>query len=330
MAGRFGWAELTGVSRIRRGNINDSFHVTTRSGDYVLQRLNPAVFSDVEGLTANLLLLCRTAGRDLVPEPVAGPDGRWIVETDGAPWRAWRRVVGDPVSVPLETTLARSAGGLLGRFHGAISGLEPARLVLTLPGFHDLRRRRAALEAIVAADPLGRAAGVHSELDRIRAFDWLVELTEDLEARVPVRVAHFDTKLDNLLFRDGRAVCLVDLDTVMPGAWFWDLGDLLRTATVSVSEEGEDTHQATVDASLYEEVVTGYLEAIPSGLLTSEEVTATSAAGAIAAFEQATRFLVDWLEGDVYFRTARPVQNLDRARTQLDLLASMPTGGTLR
>jgi Ser/Thr protein kinase RdoA (MazF antagonist) len=186
------------------------------------------------------------------------------------------------------------------------------------------------LEAAVVADCCGRTADASPELDRIRRLDRLVAEAEELVSRVPVRVAHFDCKLDNILFRGRRAVCLVDLDTIMPGAWFWDLGDLLRTAAANVSEETTDPSQAAVDPRLYDAVVAGYLEAVPDNLLTAEEIEATRVAGAISAFEQAVRFLTDWLVGDVYFRTTRPGQNFDRARTQLNLLASMPWAASLQ
>lgn len=320
---------MTRILPVGRGNINDSFFLTTATGEIVLQRLNRSVFADIGGLTKNLLSVCRSVGGGVVPEPVAAPGGQWVADVEGERWRAWRRVPGEVVDVPIDSAAARSAGALLGRFHSQLSGLDPAGMVVTIPRFHDLRGRRTDLEAAIVADRYGRAAGVSEEVDRIRRFDRLLDVAEELVAAVPVRVAHFDCKLDNILFEDGRAVCLVDLDTIMPGAWLWDLGDLLRTATANVSEETTDPSQAAVDGVLYDAVVAAYLEAVPANLLTAEEIEATRSAGAISAFEQAVRFLNDWLVGDVYFRTTRPGQNLDRSQTQLNLLASMPTAASL-
>ncbi len=322
-ANRFGWVGVT-IAPVGQGNINDSFFVTTAAGEFVLQRLNQSVFGDIEGLTKNLLSVCGAVGTGVVPQPVAAAPEQWVVDVDGERWRAWCRVPGEVMGVPMDRATARSAGALLGQFHGQVSELDPKGMVVTLPRFHDLRGRRADLEAAVVADCCGRAAGVSEELDRIRRLDPLVDVAEELVSRVPVRVAHFDCKLDNVLFRDRRAVCLVDLDTVMPGAWFWDLGDLLRTAAANVSEETTDPSQAAADRRLYDAVVAGYLDAVPDNLLTAEEIEATRAAGAISAFEQAVRFLTDWLVGDLYFRTTRRGHNFDRARTQLNLLASMP------
>ena len=190
----------------------------------------------------------------------------------------------------------------------------------TLPGFHDPRRRLDALRAAMATDPCTRAASARDEIERVLGAAPLVDRAADLLARVPRRVAHNDAKLDNVLFRGDEAVCLVDLDTIMPGAWFWDIGDLLRTAA---TRSEEDDPYAAVDPQLYRAVVDGYRRAAAQ-VLDPDELDAVESAGAIVTFEQAVRFLTDWIDGDVYYRTTRPGQNLDRARAQLRLLESMP------
>jgi hypothetical protein len=118
-------------------------------------------------------------------------------------------------------------------------------------------------------------------------------------------------------------VCLVDLDTLMPGAWFWDVGDLLRTASTTAPEDDPISERAVVDPELYRAVIDGYRLGVEPASDASE-TEALEVAGAIVTYEQALRFLTDWIEGDVYHRTSRPGQNLDRARAQLRLLASMP------
>ena len=152
----------------------------------------------------------------------------------------------------------------------------------------------------------------------------LVALAGQLESRVPRRVTHNDAKLDNILFRERVAVCVVDLDTVMPGAWFWDVGDLVRTASTTAAEDCPEAELAVVDAALYDAVVAGYRLGVSTGPVTAAELEAVDVAGAIVTYEQAVRFLTDWVAGDVYYRTTRPGQNRDRARAQLRLLASMP------
>lgn len=323
-AARFGWPGA-GITPIAGGHINDSFLVTHPAGEYVLQRLNRGVFTDLGGMTANSLAVHRHLGTGLVPEPVPAADGRWLVEDGDDRWRAWRRVPDAGPCTGLDAAAARSAGALLGRFHAGVADLDPSRLAVPLPRFHDLRRRLAALEVELAADRCGRARGAADEIARVREAAPLVGVAGDLADRVPVRTAHFDAKLDNVLFRRGEAVCLVDLDTVMPGPWFWDLGDLLRTAATTAAEDASDPAEVTVDPALYDAVVSGYRAAVPAGVLTPAEVEAVTAAGAVATYEQAVRFLSDWLAGDVYFRTTRPGHNLERARAQLALLATLPS-----
>jgi Ser/Thr protein kinase RdoA (MazF antagonist) len=151
----------------------------------------------------------------------------------------------------------------------------------------------------------------------------VVALAEDLDARTPQRVVHNDAKLDNFLFRGGDAVSIVDLDTLMPGRWFWDVGDLVRSAATTAAEDETEVDGVTVDPELYRSVVEGYRHSVASAA-TDAELEAVDVAGVIVTYEQALRFLADWLAGDVYYRTTRPRQNLDRARSQLRLFARMP------
>ena len=157
--------------------------------------------------------------------------------------------------------------------------------------------------------------------------DSLVEVAADLTRRVPRRVAHFDAKLDNILFDDdgNDAVALVDFDTVMPGAWFWDVGDLLRSGATIAAEDEPLSDRVVVGPERYQAIVDGYRHGLSgSGVAEAAELEAVDAAGAIVTYEQAVRFLTDWIAGDVYYRISRPEQNLDRARAQFRLLASMP------
>jgi Ser/Thr protein kinase RdoA (MazF antagonist) len=324
-AGRF----AVGVEAVRSfggGHINETFLAATAAGDLVVQRLNLSVFPDPVAVTANIVAVHRHLAGACMPEPVPALDGGWLLRDGSGVWRAWRRVPG-AAPVGLSTPgVARAAGRLLGEFHHRLAGLDPAALTETLPGFHDPGRRLAALRAAVATDPLRRAAGVAAEIARAEAGAPLVILAADLSARVRRRVCHYDAKLDNVLFAGATAVCLVDFDTVMPGAWFWDVGDLLRSAASTAAEDDPDPRRAVADPALYRAVLDGYHEAQegrPDGP-TPAEREAVGYAGALVTYEQAVRFLTDWIEGDVYYRTSRPEQNLDRARAQFRLLASMP------
>ncbi len=318
---------VTAVRPFGAGHINETFLVQSPAGEYVVQRVNTAVFTDPEGVTENIVLLHRHLRGALMPEPVSTPDREWLAWDGAAPWRAWRRAPGRPLgSAEASPAALRAAGALLGRFHGLVADLDPDALTETLPRFHDPARRLEALRAVIAADPCGRVAAVQDEIDMAQAAVSLVELAADLTRRVPRRVAHFDAKLDNILFDDDdNAVALVDFDTVMPGAWFWDVGDLQRSGATTAAEDDPQPERAVVAPERYQAIVDGYRQGLADGgAADPAELEAADVAGTIITYEQAVRFLTDWLAGDVYYRISRPTQNLDRARAQLRLLASMP------
>ena len=308
------------------GHINDTFLVDSAAGEYVVQRINTAVFPDPEAITANIAAVHRHLRGALMPEPVPTPAGEWLAWDGSDPWRAWRRAPGRPLgSGEASPAALREAGALLGRFHGLLADLEPDAVRETLPGFHDPGRRLDALRAVIAADPCGRVATVQDEIEMALGAELLVEVAADIMRRVPRRVAHFDAKLDNILFDNAAATALVDFDTVMPGAWFWDVGDLLRSGATTAAEDEPQTEAVVVVPERYQAIVEGYREGLAiAGVSDRDELEAVEAAGAIVTYEQAVRFLTDWIAGDVYYRISRPQQNLDRARAQFRLLASMP------
>jgi Ser/Thr protein kinase RdoA (MazF antagonist) len=339
IAGRFALAAPAAtIVPFGRGLINETFLVSSglvssgvvSSGrhEYVLQRINRAVFAQPDALMENILTvsdhLTTRFMPDLVPRLVPETGGGWVVRDGDDVWRAWLRVPGaDPVE-PGRPEQAGAAAHLLGRFHAGVADLDPARVHETRPGFHDPLRRLADLRTAIESDPVGRVAGVGAEIDAALTAAPLAELVADLVGRVPLRVAHNDAKLDNVLFRGADAICLVDLDTVMPTAWFWDVGDLLRSAATVSAEDDPRTELARVDPALYEAVLDGYRAGSSIATPSAAEIEALEHAGAIVTYEQALRFLADWIAGDVYYRTTRAGQNLDRARNQLALLASMP------
>jgi N-acetylhexosamine 1-kinase len=315
---------VTAVLPFGQGHINETFLVESSAGQYILQRLNTTVFPDPGAVTANILVVHRHLQGALMPQPVAAANGEWLVWDGTDPWRAWRRTPGAPLAGDSASpAMLHDAGRLLGRFHGLLADLDPAGLSETLPGFHDPARRLHALRAVMVADPCGRVATVADEIAMALEGESLAEIAAELSAGVPRRVAHFDAKLDNILFAGGEAVALVDFDTVMPGAWFWDVGDLLRSGASIAAEDDPDPERAVVIPERYQAIVDGYRQGL-AGVAHPAELDALGVAGAIVTYEQAVRFLTDWIAGDVYYRISRPAQNLDRARSQFRLLASMP------
>jgi Ser/Thr protein kinase RdoA (MazF antagonist) len=300
------------------GHINDTYLVQTSGQPFVLQRINQAVFGDPAMVAGNIDTVRAHVRRVTLPKPMPTTGGDMVTFDGRDCWRAWARVAKAAPTRERSPSTVGSAAYLLGQLHADLVDLDPATVSETLPGFHDPTRRLAALRRAIDADPCGRVGGAEQEIRAALAAAHLAACADDVVARVPRRVAHNDAKLDNFLFRDGEAVCIVDLDTVMPTAFFWDVGDLVRSAATTSME---DDLVATVDRSLYDAVVAGYRRGV-SGLAAAE-VQAIDVAGAIVTYEQAVRFLTDWIAGDVYYRTSRPGQNLDRARNQLQLLSAL-------
>jgi Ser/Thr protein kinase RdoA (MazF antagonist) len=307
------------------GLVNDTFLVNTSADDvYVLQRINLAVFGDPESLMRNVGAVSDHLSGRFVPELVEARSGGWIV-TDGADaWRMWYRVRDATPCGELTPRRVRSAARLLGRFHLALDDLAPTKLTETIPHFHDPARRLVVLRDAVAADSCGRVRHAVPEIDRaIGAEALAAQATEFVSALAP-QIAHNDAQMNNILFREDDAVCLVDLDTVMPTARFWDVGDLLRSASTRGAEDDPDPRHGVVDPALFRAIVDGYRDAVATAVARgSVEDEALELAGPLITYEQALRFLTDYLQGDVYYRTTRAGQNLDRARSQLALLASM-------
>ncbi len=317
-------APVETIAPFGTGLINDSFLVATHRDDYVVQRINRSVFGDPHSLMQNVATVSAHLGGRFVPELVAARSGGWIVTDADDRWRAWRRVPGGEACVDVTPMRAASAAHLLGRFHAGLADLAPACLTETIPHFHDPTRRLARLREAVAEDPFGRVERVAAEVDRALAAAPLATLADELVARLPVRVAHNDAQLANVLFRGSEAVCLVDLDTVMPTAWFFDVGDLLRSASTHAAEDDPDPQHHVADPPLVRAILDGYRAGVaPAVRAGTEEDDALEVAGALITYEQALRFLTDFIMGDVYYRTTRPDQNRDRARGQLALLASL-------
>ena len=209
------------------------------------------------------------------------------------------------------------------------------RLAETIPGFHDARARYAAFERAVAEDRAGRARAVAREIDFFRenreGFDRIVAALESGE--IPERITHNDTKISNLLVDDasGEAICVIDLDTVMPGSSVYDFGDLARTVPASTAEDDPDPSRMHLVLPMYEALVRGYAEGTSSGggssrgasFLTPAEIGLLPAGARILTMLMGIRFLTDHLDGDVYYRVARESHNLDRSRTQIALIRSM-------
>jgi aminoglycoside phosphotransferase (APT) family kinase protein len=220
----------------------------------------------------------------------------------------------------------RNAGRAFGRFLALLSDFPVEHLHETIPNFHHTPRRVEALRDAVRRDVADRTRTARAEIafveERIAATTKLIDLLET--GRLPQRVAHNDTKLDNVLIDDetGLSICVIDLDTVMPGLSAYDFGDAVRSMTNTAAEDEQDLDQVSLDLEAYEQLVAGYLEGA-GGILTGEEIDCLVTGAWLMTLECGIRFLTDHLEGDRYFRTHRPDQNLDRCRTQFKMVREM-------
>jgi hypothetical protein len=338
--------ECVAVAPLGRGHIHDTFVATWRTPGgtqrVVHQRLNTAVFRDPDGMMQTWLrvtehvraALARAGAADLERRclrAIPARSGAPLHHDDrGAPWRALAFIEdARSCDVPESPAQAAEAARAFGAFAAQLAGMDPATVPESIPRFHDFAHRVANLEAAVRADAHARAAAVAAELDRARrlAADVGAALSREGAADLPRRVVHNDCKLNNVLFdtRTGAALCVIDLDTVMPGSVLADFGDLGRTAACAAPEDERDLARVVVDERLYEAILRGYL-AGAAPLLTPVETALLPFAGPLIALETGIRFLTDHVAGDVYFRIHRPGQNLDRARVQLRLTEQLLAG----
>ncbi len=321
------------------GHIHRSFRVETTSGRrYLLQRFNTRVFPHPAGVLRNIVLVTTYLAEHRGREPAADSrrslrlvparDGAfWLTSDDGAVWRMYHFIEGAVSHQRVEDPgLAYETGHAFGEFARLLADYAGPPLDITLPGFHDTPARVRTLEDVLARDPAGRASSARRESTALLRRRELARGIPPAGSAggPPVRIAHHDAKVANVLFdaATAEALCVVDLDTVMPGTILHDFGDLVRSCTSPTAEDEADLVGVAVRPGLYRALARGYLEAA-GGLLTPAERAHLETAGRVITYEQAVRFLADYLAGDGYYRVTDPEQNLRRCRTQLRLLETL-------
>ncbi|MCH7872252.1 MAG: aminoglycoside phosphotransferase family protein [Planctomycetes bacterium] len=326
-------AAFASAEAFTAGHINDSYLVTTESSvgrRFLLQRINTEIFRDVAGLMDNVQRVTRhlaaKGGRG--PKLILARDGGTTVADDaGGVWRMFSFVENTRTFLTIDSPRrALAAARAYGEFQRMLIDLPPPPLFETLPGFHDTPKRLEAFDAAVRRDAAGRCGEASAEIafvaDQREMADTIMALERTGES--PRRVAHYDAKVSNVLFDadSDEAVCVVDFDTVMPGSVLYDFGDMVRSMACPADEDETDLSRVRIDLDLFEAVARGYLAAA-GGFLTGVEKQNLITAGKVITFEQGVRFLADFLDGDIYYKTARPTQNLDRARNQFRLVESI-------
>ena len=332
----------TDITPITAGHINDTFILTVRADGrttrYILQRINHLVFKNPPETMTNVVRVTEhIRAKTLAVDPslaarqlavmTTDDDQGYHRDTKGNYWRVYNFIECAVTHETLESTeLAREAARMFGWFQRMLTDLPGPPLYETIVGFHDTPRRLEVFRKTLKADVAGRVSSAKREtefvLDNAAICDILPELMATGE--IPIRIAHNDAKINNVMLdKDtGKGVCVIDLDTVMPGLSIHDFGDLVRTATCPAAEDERDLSKVAVDLDMFGALVQGFAQET-HGFLTPAERRHLTFGGKLITFEQLIRFLTDYLAGDVYYKVYRPGHNLDRSRTQMKLVESI-------
>ncbi len=325
------------------GHINTTYRACYRgeSGQeerYILQRINDYVFKNPAHVMKNVEKVTRhiswkvmrrrnTTGQTLTLYPARGGRSYIDLPEEGGMWRCYNNIEGTHTYDVVENTRqAYQAGFAFGSFQELISDMNPEDLYESIPDFHNTPKRYRDLCASAEADVTGRVKDCLAELELLAEWSPQFSKLIDLQAQgiLPTRITHNDTKINNVMLDEETddAVCVIDLDTVMPGLSLYDFGDMVRTATCVASEDERDLSLVKMEMPFFESLAEGYLDAAHS-FLTQAEVDNLAFAGWLITTEIGIRFLTDYLDGDKYFRVDYPEHNLVRARNQFELAQSI-------
>ena len=330
--------KISEVKPLGEGFINDTFIITTegKSPNYILQRKNKKIFSPIPAMMDNIQKVClhikkkvEKSGGDPMREAmtiIPATDGKLYFLDEEQEYWAVCLFIQDTIAYEAAETpeLAYAGGKGIGKFQSLVSDLnEP--LVNILPGFHDIRYRFKQWDEVLTNDPVRRKAKVAAEIEWIENrrkemldFWKLVE-----NGTIPTRISHNDTKINNILFdKKGEVLCVIDLDTVLSSTVLNDFGDAMRFYTNTGAEDDEKLDNVSMDIQIYTAFAKGYLEET-SSFLTDKEIDYLAFSAKYITYEQVLRFLMDYIDGDNYYKTKSPEHNLIRTRAQYKLLQSM-------
>ena len=325
--------KVISCQRYGEGHVNQTYLVITDTNQrYILQRLSRTAFHDIPGLMANVaavtdFLSARSENpRDCMHLVCCRDGSTYYRDGEGEYWRMLDYV---PDSICLQAAESPEdfyqSALAFGRFQRMLNDFPAHTLTETIPNFHNTPDRYRIFHEVLRKDPLGRAEGLADEIAFVLAREAEAGALQSMRdsGELPLRVTHNDTKLNNVMFdeKTREALCVIDLDTVMPGLVAYDFGDSIRFGASTGAEDEKDLDKIRVDLSLYRRYLEGFIPAC--GLLTRREIETLPLGAKLMTLECGLRFLTDYLDGDHYFGIKRPEHNLDRARTQFKLVADM-------
>ena len=330
--------KVVSVEPFGNGHINDTLKVTVENNEvkYVLQRINHLIFNNVDMLQNNIHTVTTHIRRKLEEKGVADIDRKvltFLPAKDGKNYyfdgdSYWRVCLFIPRSKSYEEVspeLSYEAGKAFGEFQSMLSDLPEGALGETIPNFHNMEFRLQQFHEAIANDPAGRLEEVSSLVEEIekRADSMCIQERMYRERKLKKRTNHCDTKVNNILFdEEGNVLCVIDLDTVMPGFVLSDIGDFIRTAGNTGAEDDENLDNVRVNIPIFEAYTRGYMETARS-FLTPMEIQLLPYGGRLLTYMQTVRFLTDYINGDVYYKIHRPKHNLIRTKAQFKLLQSL-------
>ncbi len=337
IANRFKIEKAVSAVPYGNGHINETYLVKTDGGaDYILQKINNNVFKNPAEVMENISAVTEHLGKKIIANGgnpdretltlIKTDEGNNFLQFEGGYYRMYKFIANtvsyDIVEYPKQLYYAAKS---FGKFQNMLADFPAQSLHETIVNFHNTKIRIENLKAAIKADSVGRLREVANEVDfALSREDQMGVVIDALEkGEIPTRVTHNDTKLNNVLFDDktDEGVCVIDLDTVMPGSLLYDYGDALRFGGSSGAEDDPNLDNIWFKMNNYEYFTRGFLETLPS--ITKEEKELLPFSIRLMTYECGIRFLTDYLSGDTYFRIHREKHNLDRTRTQFKLISDM-------
>lgn len=328
---------IAGIISFGGGHINDTYHIQLtdyKKPSYLLQRINTFVFKDVEAVMDNILLVTSHLQKKLIQnhcdhidrmslKVIKCKDGKsFFTDSAGHPWRVFNFISDHKVydSTP-NPSIAFEGGKMFGDFLASLSDLNPRLLKETIPHFHNIKKRLENLEHEITENRKDRIKYVMDDILYIKSnYDSMASIYNlGVKGAIPLRITHNDTKINNVLFdKNDKGLCVVDLDTVMPGYVHYDFGDGLRSSANTGKEDDEDLKNIGYDMDIFEAFSEGYLQPTRH-LLSAVEINTLADSALLFPFMMGVRFLTDYLAGDVYYKINYPDHNLIRAKAQFKL-----------